>query len=110
MKKYFYSIMAYLLAFFVAPYLTLNVLNIDNGFGIIIINLLLINSLTVLAVSISLTHKYGLDYLHILIMLALFSVSTYTIFNSSALIYNVFYLFFEVIGIFVGYYLRRKIV
>ena len=108
MRKYGQPIIIYLVAFFIMPYVTMHLLNINDGFAIIIINLLLINSISVFVVSLILTYKYGLDYIHILLMLMLFSLSVYTVFNDSALVYNLFYLLFDFIGISTAYYIRKK--
>ncbi len=108
MKKYVFPIITYIIAFFIMPCVTMNLLNINDGFAVVIINLLLINSISVFVVSLILSYKYGFDYMHIILMLLLFTISAYIVFNDSALVYIFFYLIFDFIGIFIGYYIRKK--
>lgn len=106
LQKYGLSVFVYLFGFFIIPYLLMG--NIDDGFGMVIISLILINSSTVFLVTCYITYKYGLDWVHLCMMVILYLVSCFTIWNSSAIVYLVLYGVVACLALLCGYFFRKK--
>src|SRR5690625_6072637 len=107
LRKYGFALLIYLLSFFAVPYLLLA--NIDDGFRVVIISLILINSITVFLVTCYMTYKYGLDWIHLLTMIILYLLSCFVVWNSSAIIYLVLYIIVAGIALLLGYLFRKKL-
>ncbi|MBM7676787.1 hypothetical protein [Gracilibacillus alcaliphilus] len=106
-RKYWLSFIIYLAAFFAAPAIMLG--SIDNGFGAVILNLILINSIAVFFVTCYMTYKYGFDWIHLLMMVILYLLSCFIVWNDSAIIYLVLYGIITSAALLLGYLFRRKI-
>lgn len=99
----------YLLAFFLLPILDLYVLKLtQDGFAMVIIYLLYVNSAAVLLVSGYENFRYGWkNSYHFILMAVMYSISCFVLYNSSALMYLVWYLLVAVVGSLAGFLVRK---
>lgn len=96
-KKYRMAFGAYILAFLVLAYLLKTI--IPMGSNTLRMTLILVNSVTVLAVSIVMSYRQGIDVVHTIIMALIYIISINVLFDSSALSYLYFYIIIDFIGI-----------
>lgn len=106
-RQYWLPFVVYLLAFFALPFLMMG--NVDSGFGLVIINLILINSLAVFFVTCYMTYKYGLDWIHLVMMVILYLASCFIVWNDSAIGYLILYGLVALVAFLLGYIFRKKI-
>ncbi|MEG0328472.1 MAG: hypothetical protein RR565_06090 [Erysipelothrix sp.] len=104
-KKYLFSLSVYLLIFLGLAAFIIN--KVDSGFGVIIVSLIISNSLAVLIVSMFMSYRYGFDYVHTILMVLIYTISVYVIFNESALFYLPFYLLIDLVGFGIGRLIRN---
>ncbi len=106
-KKYWVPVVLYLVAFFILPPIMIR--QIDDGFGLVIINLIFINSITVFFSTCYVTYKFGLDWLHLIMMTLLFLISCFVVWNSSAIGYLILYAIVYGFALLIGYFFRKII-
>lgn len=106
-RKYWLPVSIYLFAFFIIPVLARGY--VDDGFGLIIINILLGNSAAVFFGVCYITYKYGLDWLNIVIITILYLVSCFVVWNSSAIGYLILYGIIAAIALLTGYLFRKSL-
>ena len=106
-KKYSFALGVYSLVFFLVAFVITKLTN--DGFGVVISSLIVANSTAVFLVSIVRSYRYGIDFIHTIMMAVLYVLSVYVVFNNSALDYLYFYIVIDFIGLGVGRLLRKII-
>lgn len=105
-KKYAFSLIVYILVFIgLATYLANS---IEYGLGVIFASLLVSNTLAVFVVSMYMSYRYGFDIIHIILMVIIYVISVYVVYNDSAMIYVYFYPVVDLIGFGVGRLIRKS--
>ncbi len=106
-ERNFKTFILYTVLFIIYPLIDYYTINSYEGLGVIML-LLAINPSVILATSTLSTYKYGINIYRIIIMVLVYTVSVFIIYNSSALGYVIFYILIDLVGVAIGYFFRKR--